>query len=106
MSESGAYRNNDPNTSAEAAWSVDVTSLKFMVLRTLRGANTPLNGWELAVLMKLPTITVVPRLAPLRRDGYIVDVGVRPGPSGRRQTAYVLTEQGRSLLRRSRDRKP
>ena len=97
MSDIGGWRGTDPPTSEEAAKSISTVTVKATVLLWL-GQRSPLNGWELSVLMKLPTITVVPRLAPLRRAGLIVQAGTRPGPSGRQQIAYVLTEAGAKLL--------
>ena len=43
--------------------------------------------------MQWPTITVVPRLAPLRRKGMIAHVGNRPGPPPnlKSQMAYLVT---------------
>ena len=97
MSDIGGWRGTDPPTSEDAARSLSTVTIKATVLLWL-AHQSPLNGWELAVRMKLPTITVVPRLAPLRRAGLIVQQGTRPGPSGRSQIAYVLTEVGAKLV--------
>src|SRR5215475_958976 len=91
-------RERDPATSEAAAKSIKVSRLQLLVLRTLATARTPLNGWEIAVKNELPTISIVPRLAPLRRMGLIDAQGKRGGPSGRDQIAYVISPAGSTLL--------
>jgi predicted transcriptional regulator len=95
----GSSRRFDPTTSKKAARSVDTSGIKYTILLWLRRKPNPLNGWELSKLMEMPTITVVPRLAPLRRGGFIIQDGTRPGPSGRSQIAYVITSKGADRLK-------
>ena len=92
--EIGSWRSTDPSTSEEAARVVDATGIKHAILDELRRATTPLNGWELSVLLKMPTISVVPRLCPMRTAGWIVQAGERPGPTGRAQIAYMIAPPG------------
>src|SRR5262245_4241701 len=94
----GSWRSTDPVTSEEAARSIDASSIKFLILKELHEAGSPLNGWELSLLLEMPTITVVPRLCPMREDGWIVQMGERPGPTNRAQIAYVITMLGRAVL--------
>ena len=97
--DTGEFRWTDPETSKAAARSIHVSRLQIIVLRHLAARHDqPQNGWEMARDLKMQTITVVPRLAPLRRDGLIMSVGTRPGPSNRSQHAYVITPRGRALL--------
>jgi hypothetical protein len=98
MDEEGGYRNTDPFTSKIAAGTIDTSRLQTLVLLVLDSARTPLNGWEISLKLRLPTITVVPRLAPLRRSHYIVMAGVRKGPSNRMQLAYTISDKGRRML--------
>jgi DNA-binding MarR family transcriptional regulator len=96
--DEGGYRWSDPETSKEAARSFRVGPIMFAILETLARMPQPRNGWELSQMLQMPTITVVPRLAPLRRHGLIELVGTRPGPSNRSQGAYIITAKGRGLL--------
>jgi hypothetical protein len=98
MGEIGSWRDSDPSTSEEAARSIDATSIKYLILKELHETGSPLNGWELSVLLEMPTITVVPRLCPMRQGGWIMQQGERPGPTNRAQIAYVITEVGRKIL--------
>lgn len=98
MSDNGGSRRDDPKTSKDAAKSIMTARVRLGVLRTLYKSRTPLNGWELSVLMHSPTITVVPRLCGLRRAHLIIQQGTRAGPSGRQQIAYVLTAAARAAL--------
>jgi predicted transcriptional regulator len=94
----GNWRDSDPHTSEDAAKSFNASAIKVKILGTLKTAQTPLNGWELAQRLGLPTITVVPRLAPMRRDEWIEQAGLRPGPSNRQQIAYIITVKGREII--------
>lgn len=102
MSDDGGYRKNDPWTSKRGARSIKARSIIRSILRALDKSRTPLNGWELSTALNMPTITVVPRLAPMRRDGWITLAGDRPGPPPKfvAQLAYVISDLGRDILSR------
>ena len=93
----GAWRKDDPETSEEAARSIDTSTIKIGILQALH-EQAPLNGWEMSLKLELPTISVVPRLKPMRTDGWITLLGTRPGPSGRAQNAYVISDLGEKVL--------
>lgn len=93
----GAWRDTDPATSEDAARSIDTTTIKLAILQALK-EQAPRNGWELSLALEMATISVVPRLAPMREDGWIVQLGTRPGPTGRAQIAYALTDLGIKVL--------
>lgn len=93
----GAWRKDDPDTSEEAARSVDATTIMLAILKEL-APGPSLHGEELSVLLRMPTISVVPRLAPMRRDGWIFKDGKRVASSGRQQTCYVISPLGLKVL--------
>jgi hypothetical protein len=96
--DQGAFRWDDPDTSKKAARSIKVGRIMRLILRYIEPQREPRNGWEMSKALDLPTITVVPRLAPMRRNGLIKVMGTRPGPSNRGQVAYVITEMGKRVL--------
>lgn len=100
MSDEGQFRSSDPPSSRAGARSVKVPRLMRLVLEELARCNHPLNGWELSQRLMLPTITVVPRLAPLRRREWIIPSGHRPGPPPKLigQIAYIISDKGREVL--------
>jgi len=94
-------RTRDPETAKSAGRSIKVAGLMWQVLLTLRH-GLPRNGWEIAIAMDMEKQkdTVVPRLAPLRRQHAIMAVEPdRPGPTGVAQIAYVITDKGQAILR-------
>lgn len=96
----GAWRWTDPQTAKESGLSINASAREYDVLRMLADQPGPLNGWEMSLVMRWPTITVVPRLAPLRRKGMIVQRATRPGPppNHKAQIAYVVTPYGLAFL--------
>ena len=90
----GAWRKDDPETSEEAARSIDTSTIKIGILQALR-EQAPLNGWEMSLKLELPTISVC---RSDRTDGWITLLGTRPGPSGRAQNAYVISDLGEKVL--------
>ena len=98
--EIGAWRYTDPPTSEDAARSIDASTIKYAIMVVLRDRNTPLNGWEISRILGMQTISVVPRFKSMRDDGWIVQLGTRPGPGlhPRQQIAYVLTAFGHKLV--------
>jgi DNA-binding MarR family transcriptional regulator len=97
--DQGEFRWTDPETSKAAAKSISISRLQMIVLRHLAAlGGLPQNGWEMSRDLKMQTITVVPRLAPLRRHGLIAQVGTRPGPSNRSQIAYIITQRGLAAI--------
>lgn len=97
--DQGAFRWDDPDTSKDAAASVKVGPIMWKILEYLQHQPIPRNGQEMADGLDIPTITVVPRLAPMRRKELIQLVGTSVNPhSGRMQGTYVISERGRKLL--------
>lgn len=73
----GGARRTDPETSHEAARSVDVVTLEKLVLKALK--VRPMTTKELGVFLNLSHITVSPRIAPLRRRGLVRSTGEKRG---------------------------
>ena len=97
----GGFRWTDPATAIHAAMTVNVGKSEYAVMQVMLVANgRPINGWEISRALRWATISVVPRLAPLRRKGMIEQKGVRPGPPPTRksQIAYVITTRGRAFM--------
>jgi DNA-binding MarR family transcriptional regulator len=94
----GGYRADDPDTSVEAAHSLGIEELKYAILTVMRDAGTPLNCSEIGDLMGVERDTVSPRFISLRNMGLVEPAGLRPGPTGRSQIAYVLTARGRAAV--------
>jgi DNA-binding MarR family transcriptional regulator len=68
----GAARTSDPETSHEAANSVDANALEEAVAEVVyRNYSYGATSWEIARTLGMVHQTVSPRLAPLRRKGYI-----------------------------------
>jgi hypothetical protein len=97
--DQGAFRFTDPLTSRDAAKSIKVGPIMWKILEYLQHQPIPRNGQEITDALEMVSITVVPRLAPMRRWELIVDVGTSVNPrSGRMQMAYMITDKGRKLL--------
>lgn len=96
--DEGEFRWTDPETSKEAARTIKVSRIMRLILEYLAPLRDPRNGWEMSQALDMQTITVVPRLAPMRRLGFIAEFGTRPGPSNRSQIAYLITGKGRQVL--------
>ncbi len=71
MFEKGRARNKDPDTSKEAAESVNATKLELRVLHALSVCPVGATCGEICDLTGLAWNTVSPRLAPLREKGLI-----------------------------------
>lgn len=86
--QTDAYaRGDDPQTSHEAAKSIQTTDLESLVYAELRRA--PGSSFQLAERMDLSLVTVSPRVAPLVRKGLVKDSGQREvGQNGRRRTIW------------------
>lgn len=95
----GGFRADDPATSVDAAYTLNIEYLKYAVLTTLRDANTPLNCSEIAERLETTRDTISPRMPSLRNMGLIEADGLRLWPpSNRSQIAYVLTAKGRQAV--------
>lgn len=85
-----AARKSDPQTSHDAAKSVNTTALEAAVYGCLK-AHGPKTSFEIADILRLSLVTVSPRLAPLRDKGLIKDSGVRRiGESGRGRIVWEI----------------
>jgi hypothetical protein len=92
----GLARRTDPETSHQAAESVDTTALEHIVYETIKQFPNGCIGDD--VVQMLPQFgiqTISPRYAPLLRKGFIVDTGERrKARSGRSQRVMkVITKE-------------
>jgi DNA-binding HxlR family transcriptional regulator len=80
-------RDTDPDTSLDAALSVDATRLEAIVLEVIKGFP---NGCICEEIERaLPYIranSITPRIKPLMKKGFVINTGYRkPSSSGRGQ---------------------
>jgi len=75
--EHGAARRNDPETSHEAAESLDTTRLQGIVLDALREARHGLITHEIAHRTGISWGTITPRMKPLVKKKLVYDTGRR-----------------------------
>lgn len=68
-------RRTDPDTSKAAAKTVRAGSLKDVVLQALR--EYPMTTNEIADATGRKLVSISPRMAPLRDDGFVEDSGLR-----------------------------
>jgi hypothetical protein len=92
----GLARNTDPDTSHDAAESIDTTALEQIVYEVIKQFPNGCIGDD--VVKMLPQFgiqTISPRYAPLIRKGWIVDTGEkRQARSGRSQRVMkVITKE-------------
>jgi hypothetical protein len=86
MFDWGLARKSDPQTSHDAAKSIDASRLEQIVLGAFKRAQDGLTQDELSdALPNFPLNTLTPRVAPLIRKGFLEVSGRRPGRSGRGQ---------------------
>ncbi len=90
--ERGAHRHEDPDTSVDAANSVDATALEAEVLRAFRAFYySGLTSEEAADWLRMELGSVTPRFRPLEAKGYIYRTAERrPGKSGRNRIVWKL----------------
>lgn len=80
-------RASDPETSHEAAASVNVAALEAKVLKVLRASGEPKSSHQIAALLGLELVSISPRLKPLEERGLVK----RAGRDGRR-TLWALAD--------------
>jgi len=87
MVNKGLARNTDPQTSKEAAQSVDVTNLEQIVLDVIkRYPNGCISQDVESELAQYRSSSITPRYNQLIKKGLVIDTGEkRPGFSGRNQ---------------------
>ena len=87
MVNRGLYRNTDPETSKEAAQSVNATSLEQIVLDVIkRYPNGCISQDVEFQLSEYRLSSITPRYRQLIKKGLVIDTGEkRPGFSGRNQ---------------------
>ena len=79
----GRARNTDPDTSHEAAHSVDATALEAIVRQALKNKG-PMTAREISDVTGIDLQTVTPRLAPLAGKNLARRTDMRRrGPTGR-----------------------
>jgi len=80
-------RNTDPETSLDAAISVDASRLESIVLEVIKRYPNGCICEEIErALPHIRTSSITPRISPLMRKGYVIDTGFRkPSSSGRNQ---------------------
>jgi hypothetical protein len=86
------FRRNAPETSIQAAESIDVNRLEGMVLKAIRNAGS--NGMTqdelLATFRDYSYSSITARPSALKRKGLVVDSGLRrPSASGRNQMVLI-----------------
>lgn len=87
----GAHRKDDPDTAKEAA-KLDVSHLEARVYELLR--FKPSTAEEIAFALNRSLQSITPRIAPLRRKGYIFDSGLRRnGASGRSRIVWAAAKE-------------
>lgn len=86
-------RQSDPETSHDAAASVDATELEDEVLDELR-RHGPGTTVDLAMRMRRSLVSVSPRMKPLEAKGLVVRDGKQLNPSGRRADMWKAVQQG------------
>jgi len=95
----GKHRNEDPDTSVDAANSIDAARLEQMAYAQIKKAGMRgLTAEECATRLGMELGSVTPRMAPLRAKGFITYLLVddarmrRPGKSGRGRDVLVAIE--------------
>ena len=86
------FRRNAPDTSIQAAESIDVNRLEGMVLKAIRnaGSNGMTQAELLATFRDYSYSSITARPSALKRKGLVVDSGLRrPSASGRNQMVLV-----------------
>lgn len=87
----GAYRWSDPDTSKEAAESVDVNRLEGIVLATLARYPDGLTSEQIAVKNGIALGSITPRMAPLKRKEKVIRTDeTRPGAGGSQRYVWKL----------------
>jgi len=83
----GGVRLTDPETSVDAALSVDATKMEQIVLDTIKSFSNGCISQDVEnALPHIRASSITPRYRPLMKKGLIVDTGEkRPGFSGRNQ---------------------
>jgi hypothetical protein len=91
----GGVRYTDPETSHEAAGSIDTTALEHIVYEVIKQFPNGCIGDD--VVKMLPQFgiqTISPRYAPLIRKGWVIDTGEkRKARSGRSQRVMKAAEK-------------
>lgn len=96
MSEPGAWREGDPDTSMDAAQSVDASRLEALTVETIATQSPDkypvgMTSEEVAEVAGVALQSITPRFAPLQRKGILVNSGLkRPGSSGRSRIVWAL----------------
>lgn len=87
-------RSTDPDTSHDAAASVDERFIDSKIFDCLT-AHGPEGATceEISDEMQMSRVTISPRLAPLSREGKVLRTAWRrPGSSGRNQIVWLLPD--------------
>lgn len=91
MSGDAYARRSDPETSHEAAYSVDANSLELLAYKMIDSTGIEgVTGERLSFITGIDKNTICPRIAPLVRKGFIVDSGRRRyNETGKRAIVWV-----------------
>jgi len=94
----GYARSTDPESSHEAAGTIDVTKLQRLVIQALNETRVPMTSLAIADHLNIPVWSISPRMKPLENLGQIVCVGTLPAlnSSGRiRNLRHYVIKDGR-----------
>lgn len=91
MMNRGLFRKSDPDTSVEAALSIDTTEIEGYVLEAIKQRPEGCIADDvIKELSGLSSNTITPRFATLIRKGLIIDTGERRrAVSGRNQRVVI-----------------
>ena len=87
FNNAGGVRLTDPETSVDAALSIDATKMEQVVLDVIKSFPNGCICQDIeSALPHIRTSSISPRIKPLVKNGLIVETGEkRPGFSGRNQ---------------------
>jgi len=87
----GLARHTDPDTSHEAAASIETTDLKNLVVGYLI-ASGPSSSEQISLGLGLARVTISPRLRPLCNEGRVREAGYAIASTGRRVIVWEAVE--------------
>lgn len=74
FNEAGLARHSDPQTSHDAAESIDASLLERLVVDVLK-KNGAMTSEQVAIVLNMNLVSISPRFRPLATKGLIFDTG-------------------------------